>query len=128
MHGTPLAHTALQRTQHGRVVVTGVATLQFLQQRDRIERAVGFEQGHDLALPDRSQRVGAGTPRTGFALCGQGLALFDAPSAAFAQARLGCRSNLTELEAVLFVLLHLVVRDLFAGQNVSLRLISIGSR
>ena len=31
-----------------------------------------------------------------------------------------CRSGLTELQVVVFVLLHLMVRDLLAGQNASL--------
>ena len=53
--------------------------------------------------------------------------MFDSLSAAFAQAGLGRCGDLAELEAVLFVLLHLVVRDIFAGQNVSLRLSSISS-
>jgi len=59
---------------------------------------------------------------------GQSLADFDAPSAAFAQACLGRSSDLVELDTVLFVLLHLVVRYLLAGQNVSLRWSSIGSQ
>jgi hypothetical protein len=128
VNGAPLAHAALQRAQHGRVVVTRVAALQLLQQRDRVEGAVGLEQRDDLAVPYRGQRVGPGAPRPFFALRGQCLAVFDAPRAALADAGLGGRGDLTELQVVLLVLLHLVVRDLLAGHNASLRSISIGSR
>ncbi len=47
--------------------------------------------------------------------------MFDAPCATFADAGLGCGGDLTELQVVLLVLLHLVVRNFFAGQNVNLR-------
>ena len=70
VHGAPLANAPLQRTQYGGVVVAGVATLQFLQQGNGVERAVRFEQGHDLTAPYRSQRVDAGAPRPRFALRG----------------------------------------------------------
>src|SRR5262245_17357709 len=62
MHGAPLAYTALQRAQDVCAVGTWVATLQFLQQRHRVEHGVGFEQRHDLAVPYRGQRVGSGPP------------------------------------------------------------------
>ena len=121
VHGAPLAYAALQGAQDRRAVAAGVAALQFLQQRDRVERAVGFEQWHDFAVPYRGQRVCAGAPCPLFALRGQCLAVFDAPRAAFTDAGLGGCGDLTELQVVLLVLLHLVVRDLLAGHNANLR-------
>jgi hypothetical protein len=47
--------------------------------------------------------------------------MFDAPRAAFTDAGLGSCGDLTELQVVLLVLLHLVVRDLLAGHNANLR-------
>ena len=94
VHGAPLAHAALQRAQHARAVVAWVAALQLLQQRDRVEHGVGFEQRHDFAVPHLGQRVGSGAPAPCLALRGQGLAVFDAPGAALADAGLGGRRNL----------------------------------
>ena len=128
MHGAPLAHAALQRAQDVRAVGTGVAALQFLQQRDRVEHGVGFEQRHDFAVPHRGQRVGSGAPCSFLALRGQGLAVFDAPGTAVADADLGGCRDLGELQPVLLVLLHLVIRDLLAGHDASLRSMTIGSR
>ena len=68
VHGAPLAHAALQGAKDRRAVVAGVATLQFLQEGDGVERAVGFEQWHDLAVPYRGQRICAGAPAPLFAL------------------------------------------------------------
>lgn len=59
VHGAPLAYAALQRAKDRRAVVTRVAALQFLQERDRVEGAVGLEQWHDFAVPYRGQRGSA---------------------------------------------------------------------
>src|SRR5450631_2637901 len=128
VHRAPLAYAALQGAQNRRSVVAGIAALQLLQQRDRVERGVGFEQWHDFAVPYRGQWVCAGAPCPLFALRGQCLVAFDALRATFTDAGLGGCGDLTELQVVLLVLLHLVVRDLFAGHNASLRSMSIGSR
>jgi hypothetical protein len=117
VHGAPLADAALQGAQDRRAVLARIAPLQFLQQRDRVERGVGLQQRNDLAVPDRCQRISPGTPGPFFALGRQSVAVFDAPGTALADAGLGCGRDLTELEVVLLVLLHLVVRDLLAGQR-----------
>ena len=54
------------------------------------------------------------------------LRVFNAPGAALADASLGGRSYLAELVAVLFVLVHLVVRDSLAGHGVYLRFVFEG--
>ena len=46
--------------------------------------------------------------------------------AALAEACFGCRCRLAELVAVLFVLVHLVVRDSLAGHGAYLRFVSEG--
>ena len=121
VHSAPLAYAALQGAQNRRAVAARVATLQFLQQRDSVERSVGLEQWHDLTVPYQRQWICPGAPCPFLALRGQCLAMSYAPRAAFTDAGLGGCGDLTELQVVLLVLLHLVVRDLFAGQSANLR-------
>jgi hypothetical protein len=50
------------------------------------------------------------------------------PCTAFADSRFGSRGRLAKLVAVLFVLVHLVVRDSLAGHAVYLRFVSKAQR
>ena len=62
------------------------------------------------------------------ALGGQAGGLLDSPGAALADASFGSGGHLAELVAVLFVLVHLVVRDSLAGHAAYLRFVSKAQR
>jgi len=89
---------------------------------------VDLKQRHDLAVPDRIERVFSGSPVSFGALGGQAGGLLDAPGAAFADAGFGSRGHLAELVAVLLVLVHLVVSDSLAGHAAYLRFVSKAQR
>jgi hypothetical protein len=58
---TPQAHAPLQGSQHAGVPLAGVATLKLFEQGDGVEVNVRLKQSHDLAVPDRIERVFLGT-------------------------------------------------------------------
>ena len=126
--GTPQAHAPLQGAQHAGVPLVWVAALEFFEQGDGVEMYVGLKQRHDLAVPNRIQRILSGAPVSFGALGGQAWGLLDAPGAALADASFGSGGHLAELVAVLLVLVHLVVRDSLAGHAAYLRFVSKAQR
>ena len=93
------------------------AALKFLEQGDRVELRVGLQQRDDFAIPDQGQWILSGSPTTRRALGWQCIHVLDASGTALADARLGRSRNLAEFVSVLFVFVHLVVRDLLAGHR-----------
>lgn len=124
--GTPQAYAALQGPQHTAVPLTRIAALEFFKQRDGVESGISLQQRNDLAVPDRAQRVFSGTPVPLWVLRGQTLRVFNTRGASLDDSGFGGRSYLAELVAMLFVFMHLVVRDSLAGHTAYLRFVFEG--
>jgi hypothetical protein len=63
--------------------------LQFFEQGDSIESGIGLQQGDDLAVPDRFERVFSGAPVPLCSLRDQALPGFDVPGASLADSDFG---------------------------------------